>query len=340
MKVIVIGFGNLSRAFVRILSEIKRGRVLKTLFPIIGDYKLSDIEIVAIFDIRKSVVNRKVIDFFDNPSPDIAQVEIFPGILLDSVPKSLQRKITTHTIDLDQFESFLDDKKADIAILAINSFAKKSAEFYAKTLAKKGISLINTTPINLASNKQITRLFEQYGVGIVGDYLRGYFDPWTLKAILSEQLEKLGLPITEFFEREFEGGLNGGSLIGKERYMLIDKIQKLTKMLFPQAENVAYSYDWYTFLNDYRLYQAVVHVCDPLGESIEINISMRWNSSTLSALILFDVLRALKLAIDNGYRGRINEICEYGFLFTGKTEGVRSFLEILNAFRTFIAKFS
>jgi len=341
IKLIIIGFGNLAKSFVKILSNLKKGHKRAVLFPKIGPYELTDMSIVNIFDIQKSLVEKSLIEIIPNLHDLCRDIKILPGVLLDPIPKMLSRKIITKIVDSSSFERSLNNIDADIAILAINSFARKSALFYAQKLAAKGISLINATPIKIACEREIVEMFRKNNAIIVGDYIRGYFDPWVFKLILRDVIDWLGLSVSEFHEMEFIGGVEGGSLIEPEtRRQMLSKLRDVISNIYSAAESVSSSYDWQYFLKNFRSYQSIIHIKDPLENLIEMHVHLRWSSSHSSALLLFDVIRAVKLALDKGYCGRVDEICNYGFLFNTKKFSIKPFSAILDDFKQFITSLS
>jgi len=313
IKVIIIGFGNLGRSFARLVYSGSLFVKNLLICSSVCQHTISEIEIVAIFDILKRHLD-DASSFCSNCSKN--GITVSPGILLDDVPPRISRNMKIVTISENRFREILNEIDCNTAILSINSFFTKSARRYVEILSEKGISVINSTPIKLANDPSITRLFTERKVGIVGDYIRGYFDSWILTKSILELFNRLNLNVKDLYALEYIGGLEGYSLINSEGKNISKKITSLLNTIVPNAHDLAYSSDWYFHLKQYREYRFILN-SEPIMETpIELNVSVRLDSSIMSALVLIDTVIALKLAVEKGYYGRIKEICDFGFLFS------------------------
>jgi len=335
MRILIIGFGNLTRTLVNLLCEAKKGLHIPTLFPEINKYDVQGIELAGIVDVREKILEKISSDKCVQSLLKNDLDKIYPGLLLDDVPKHMNEFKDLSIADVRDFTNFLKQVNADIAILSINSFAKKTAIKYAVLLAEHQVSLINTTPIEIAWNDNISRIFKVNNAGVIGDYIRGYVSFIDILSILERPLRTLGFDISSLYILERRGGIEGFSSM-RDKHMYIEKMRELLLEIFTPLET-SYALDWKRFLKDDIINNIILDLKNPLS-SLELSISMKLNESLLVALMLIDLIRALKIAINNGYFGRIEEICQYGFLFTKKHE--RDFFERINAFKRFLSKFS
>lgn len=333
MRVLIIGFGNLARELVKLLCEARKGLHIPTVLPEIDKYDARRIELAGIVDIRRRVLNEvnsnECVRALLN---DLSKVS--PGLLLDDVPKHASEFKDLLSINTDDFSSFLRRVNADIAVLSINSFAKKTAVKYAMLLAKSQVSLINTTSIKIAWNDYVSGIFKANNVGVIGDYIRSYVSFIDILSILERALGKLGFNISSLYVMERRGGFEGFSLM-RDRYGYVEKMRELLLETFTPHE-ASYAMDWRKFLKERKISTMILDIENPLS-TLELLISMQLNETVLAAIMLLDLIKALKIAVDNNYFGRIDEICQYGFLFARKYE--KDFFERLNAFKRFLFKF-
>ncbi len=334
MKVLIIGFGALARSLVNLLCEIKNGLKVSTVLPDNEKYSARNIEIVGIIDVREKALrdatqNSCVRDLLNNDTE-----RIHPGILLDKVPARLHGFNQLLTANINDVSGFLDEINAEIGILSINSFAEKTAIEYSNLLAEHKINLINATPIKIAWNNQVAELFKNNCLGVVGDYVRGYITSIDLVLILNDILRDLGFEISSLYALDRFGGAEG-FLLMHEKKMYIESMRDLLLSLLNPLE-ASYTVDWKNFLKNEKMSSITTEFKAPMGD-LELYLSMKINDQIFASLTLLDVIRALKAAVDNGYFGRIEEICQYGFLFTKTYE--KSFLDRIASFRKFMARF-
>lgn len=330
IRTLIIGFGKLASELLKTVCETKKGFNAPTLFPVIGRYKARDIEIIGVVDIREKAVREAESLIRMHNCGNVSKCF---GLLLDDVPRKIKNNLLISTISKKKFLNFLTEINPDVAVISINSFAKKTAIEYANMLATLGISVINTTPVSLAWNEKVVRQFLTNKAAIVGDYIKGYVNPFSLYSIIINYLKDRGFTASETYFLERAGDLEGGSLL--ENADLIES--KIKHILSKQGDDasITYAIDWRKFLKTLKMSHIMFKSVNNLDE-IEVTISMKWNESKASSLILIDVIRALKAAVDADYFGRIDEICRYGFLFTDSHD----FRGEITRFKSFINQFS
>ncbi len=143
---------------------------MKLLIFGLGDFakellRSSNITVEAIFDIDPNKVGL-----------DFNNVEVKPGILLDNLPKTWRKKPIS--VRLEDVKRIVRDSDADVGIISINSFAKKSAITYAEILIESGINVINVTPIPIYNHDKLRKKAEKQGIYLLGDFIKPSNDPF------------------------------------------------------------------------------------------------------------------------------------------------------------------
>ncbi len=340
IKIIIVGLNDLTTTFLRILCEIKKGKKYPQILDGIGPYSASDIECISVFDTNKHFLGRSLGDVLGIKNCVYSSINISPGILIDTPPKNIVRRISFQSAEVDDLRNILNNLNADVAIIAVNSFAEKTVKKYAQLFAEKGISVINTTPIRLAYDEEIVKLFEERNSIIVGDFIRGLIDYYYFELWISKLCETFGLKVKEIFTKIYVGGIEGGSLtMEKMRSRILHATSAYLKAIFPQARDTGSAIEWRQFLHSYKKKYLLALLEDTFGNEINITFQLMTNSVSDSAFILFDVVRAIMLARNAKLRGRIDEICYYGFIFTDKKKP-RDPKELSKTFRAFLSKLS
>jgi len=139
IKVAVLGIGNCASSLVQGLEYYKINDTENGLISdVIGGYRVSDIEIVAAFDINKNKVGKDLSDaIFTEPNnttkfsevPSLG-VEVSPGRALDGIGKFVE-DIIDPVDDSDAVVEVLKSSKAEILVNLLPVGSDEAVKFYA-----------------------------------------------------------------------------------------------------------------------------------------------------------------------------------------------------------------
>jgi myo-inositol-1-phosphate synthase len=326
IKVSLIGIGNCASSFIQGLSYYSKCKKpedckgLKNFF--LGGFYPSDIEIVAAFDIDKRKVGKileKAIFADPNNTPrlsDVPQtdVRVERGPVLDGIGESLKKVIQVDKRPESNVVKIIKESKSDIVVNLLPSGAIKATQWYAEQAIKAGCAFVNTTPVIIAGDKKWSRRFSELGLPLVGDDLIDQFGATTLHKTLLNLLTKNGVRITETYQLDVGGGTE--SLDTMERTKEIKrtiKTKAIEASIPYKAEIVAGSTDYVEFLQNKRdsyFWLRGTYFCDT---QLQIDLKLSTVDGPNAGSVLFDVIRATKIAINKKVSGTVQSISAYAF---------------------------
>jgi myo-inositol-1-phosphate synthase len=326
IKVALIGVGNCASAFNQGLCyygkvENEAGYTgLRN--PKVGGFAPEDIQIVAAFDVDERKVGKDLSEaIFASPNnaPKIAPVPITgvtvsKGPLLDGVGESTKNIIRlSHDPDSD-VAKVLKESGAEIAINLLPSGATEASRWYAEQALKAGCGFVNSTPNFIASDPSWAKRFADAGLPLVGDDLVDQIGSTTLHKTLLRLLSKSGVKINETYQLDVGGGTESLDTLGRTRdAKRAIKTQSVASSLPYKTEVVAGSTDYVDFLQNNRDSYFWISGVYFGNSPMQVDLKFSTVDAPNAGSVLFDVVRAIKIALDKKQKGAINAVCAYGF---------------------------
>jgi myo-inositol-1-phosphate synthase len=326
IKVALAGVGNCASGFVQGLSHYRevdsseRAVGLKNLH--LAGYRPRDIEIVAAFDINARKVGRDLSEaIFAEPNNTLvfADVEemgvvVQKGHVLDGVGESLKRLIQIHQSTGAPVAEILKETGAEILVNLLPSGAKKASKYYAQEAIRGGCAFVNVAPIPIASSEIWAERFTHAQLPVVGDDLIDQVGATTLHKILMKLLSDQGVRIAETYQLDVGGGTESLDTLERSREAKrIIKTKNVESALPYEASVVAGTTDYVDFLENRRdsyLWMRGVY----FGRCpLQIELRLDTIDGPNSGSVLFDVIRAVKLALERGEAGSVVSISAYAF---------------------------
>lgn len=325
-KVALIGVGNCASALIQGLQYYGKSEK-KTDFgglrnPSLGGLTPNDIQVVAAFDIDERKVGKDLADAIfakPNNAPKIADVPLTKvivqkGPLLDGVGKSTQSVVQVSSKPDSDVAKTLMQSGAEIVINLLPSGAAKASEFYAEQSLAAKCGFVNTTPNFIASNSTWAKKFAAAGLPLVGDDLVDQVGSTALHKTLLQLLSMNGVKITETYQLDVGGGTESLDTLDRTRdAKRAIKTESVAASLPYKTEVVAGSTDYVDFLQNKRdsyFWISGTYFCNA---PMQIDIKFSTVDAPNAGSVLFDVVRAMKLALNKKQKGAIEPICAYGF---------------------------
>lgn len=325
-KVALIGVGNCASALIQGLqyySKPENQRDLNGLRnPTIGSLIPSDIEIVAAFDVDERKVAKDLAEaIFASPNnaPRVADVPktgvtVKKGPQLDGVSDSAKSVIRISEENDSDVTSILKQSGAEIALNLLPSGAVAASSFYADQALAAGCAFVNATPTFIASNPVWVKKFEDANLPLVGDDLVDQVGSTALHKTLMQLLSKSGVRIIETYQLDVGGGTESLDTMDRARdAKRTIKTEAVASSLPYKTDVVAGSTDYVDFLQNKRdsyFWIRGSYFCDA---PMKIDIKFSTVDAPNSGSVLFDVIRATKLALGMKKKGSIDAVCAYGF---------------------------
>jgi len=326
VKVALVGVGNCASAFVQGLNYY--GKLEKEedstglRNPRIGGLAPKDIQVVAAFDVDERKVGKDLAEaIFTKPNnaPKIASVlstgvTVNKGPLLDGVGESTKNIVQVSLKPDSDVAKVLKENGAEIIVNLLPSGATEASKWYAEQALKAGCGFVNATPNFIASDAAWAKRFADAGLPIVGDDLVDQIGSTTLHKTLLQLLSMSGVKINETYQLDVGGGTESLDTLDRTRdAKRAIKTQSVASSLPYKAEVVAGSTDYVDFLQNKRDSYFWISGVYFGNAPMQIDLKFSTVDAPNAGSVLFDVVRAMKLALKKKQVGAINAICAYGF---------------------------
>jgi len=324
VKVALIGVGNCASAFIQGLDYYGKSEADCTGLrnPKLGGLSANDIEVVAAFDVDDRKVGKDLAEAIfakPNNAPKIASVKasgvtVNKGLLMDGVGESTKSIVQiSDKPDVDVVK-VLKESGAEIMINLLPSGAAQASRWYAEQALKAGCGFVNTTPTFIASNEEWAKRFSEAGLPLVGDDLVDQIGSTTLHKTLLQLLTASGVKINETYQLDVGGGTESLDTMDRTRdAKRAIKTESVASSLPYKAEVVAGSTDYVDFLQNKRDSYFWISGVYFGNAPMQIDLKFSTVDAPNAGSVLFDVVRAMKIALNKKQKGALDPICAYGF---------------------------
>jgi myo-inositol-1-phosphate synthase len=324
VKVALIGVGNCASSFIQGIqyyTNTKESNVgLRN--PTLAGLTPKDIEVVAAFDVDAHKVGKDLSEAIfaaPNNAPkvcDIAAmgVKVTKGPLLDGVGNCTKALIEVSKEADANVAQILISSHAEIVINLLPSGAANATRFYAMQAIAAGCGFINATPTFVASDPSIALQFEDAGLPLVGDDLVDQIGSTQLHKTLLKLLSDSGVHINETYQLDVGGGNESVDTLDRSRdAKRAIKTESVASALPYKTEIVAGSTDYVDFLQNKRDSYFFISGAYFCNTPLKIDLKFQTVDAPNAGSVLFDIVRAVKLALTKKQGGAIEAICAYGF---------------------------
>lgn len=333
IRVAIAGVGNCASALVQGLTYyqtkttgIQEGLII----PLIGPYAVSDISVVAAFDIDTRKVGKqleKAIFSIPNCTSIFASdipptgVTVKMGPTLDGVPPHMKNYPGERTFCLAEAPTVdiaeeLAKSKAEILLCYLPVGAEKAVHHYASACLSVGVAFINCMPSFIASNPLWADRFRLAGLPIIGDDVKSQVGATIVHRTLTNLMTKRGYIITRTYQLNAGGNTDFLNMLDRGRVASkikskVDAVQSQLHQKLPESEIHAGPSDYVPWLGDNKVAFIRIEGYGFGGAPIEIDLRLSVQDSPNSAAVVVDVIRIAKLALDKGLSGPLEDACAY-----------------------------
>ncbi len=317
----IVGVGNAASALIQGIEYYKaRNNNIGLLHPTLAGYHISDIDVVAAFDISSKKVGKYLHNaIVENEFPlqvSIPELEIkvLMGEILDGVIDETRNIISPSQVPPVDVEKSLKESNAEIMLCLLPSGADTAVKYYADMALKAGCAFINATPSTIAGDKEYARKFNDAGLPLIGDDLQDQYGATIVHKMILQQMLNQGVHIKESYALDVGGGAESLNTIHRSRKLKREiKSRTVSSSLKIDAPIVAGTSDYVPHMGNARNSMLWIVGQGFLGSEIIMDIKIQTQDGPNGGAILADIIRATKIALHQGSSGSINEISGYGF---------------------------
>jgi myo-inositol-1-phosphate synthase len=175
-------------------------------------------------------------------------------------------------------------------------------------------AFVNATPTFIASDAKWAKRFADAKLPLVGDDLVDQVGSTALHKTLLKLLSDNGVHITETYQLDVGGGTESVDTMDRTRDAKRNiKTESVASALPYKTEVVAGSTDYVDFLQNKRdsyFWISGTYFCNA---PMKIDLKFQTVDAPNAGSVLFDVVRATKLALNKKVGGAVEAICAYGF---------------------------
>ncbi|MFC2034685.1 inositol-3-phosphate synthase [Chloroflexota bacterium] len=322
VNVAIIGVGNCASSLVQGIYYYKDAKETEFVPGImhvnVGGYHISDINLVAAFDIDKNKVGKDLAEaIFTSPNNTFkfaevpaTGVKVQRGMTHDGLGKYLSEIIEKSPGSTADIVKILKETKTDVVINYLPVGSEEATRWYVEQVLAAGCGLINCIPVFIAREKYWQGRFIEKGLPIIGDDIKSQVGATITHRVLTRLFGDRGVRLERTYQLNFGGNTDFLNMLERERLesKKISKTGAVTSQLDFElgSENVHVGpSDYVPWLND-RKFCHIRMEGRTFGD-VPLNLELKlevWDSPN-SAGVVIDAIRCCKLALEQGLKGTL-----------------------------------
>jgi myo-inositol-1-phosphate synthase len=320
IRVAVAGVGNCASSLVQGIEYYHDAdpgdKVPGLMHVVLGGYHVSDVEVVAAFDVDAAKVGLdlgKAIFAGQNNTIRFAAVgdlgvSVQRGPTLDGLGKYYRQTIEESPLEPVDVAAVLRTSRADVLVAYLPVGSEAAQKHYAQACLDARVAFVNAIPVFIASDPVWAQKFTDAGVAIVGDDIKSQVGATIVHRILARLFEDRGLVLDRTYQLNVGGNMDFKNMLERERLesKKISKTRAVTSQIDRgiEADDVHIGpSDHVAWLDDRKW--AYIRLEGRNFGDVPLNLELKlevWDSPN-SAGVIIDALRCAKLAKDRGIGG-------------------------------------
>lgn len=328
IKVAIIGVGNCACAFVQGIEYYQdvapHERVPGLMNARLADYHVGDIDVVCAFDIDERKIGRDAGEaIFAKPN---TMKRVLEGDLHLDAPVYLGPEEDPRSAIMDEVEDAkaylpadgdpidprakLEEHDVDVLVNLLPADARATTERWMQAAVDAGVAVVNGVPVGVASDASWAKRFEDAGVPVLGDDVKGQLGATITHRALARAFESRGVQLGETYQLNVGG--NTDFLTGQEGTGADEKRSSATSAVQSQLDEPlderdvkAGPSDYVSFLDDEGISFIRMQGTGFLGAPVELELRLSLESSPNAGASVLEAVRCAKIASDRGLGGAI-----------------------------------
>lgn len=305
MKLVIAGVGNNVSALtqgIELYREDVDGDLPGVSHPVIDGVHITDVDVVAAFDLAENKVGRPLSDaIFAAPNnyPNLglkrpqADPEVMAGIR-DADDGQSAKAVT----------KVLQAQGADVLLYSLPTGLPKIARAYGRAALAAGVAVVNCTPDPMANLPDLQAEAEEKGIPLVGDDLQSQFGSSIVHGTLLALLEERGLTLSGSYQVNMGGNADFANLHkhgeGKQASKHRALKQKVSKT---NAVTVIPSAGFVPHLQDRKVAHMSIEARGWANTPVRLDVTLQVQDSSNAAGVIIDLIRIAAVARERGESG-------------------------------------
>ncbi len=324
IKVAIIGVGNCASSLVQGIEKYKHvgeeDEVPGIMHPVMGEYGVGDIEVVAAFDINETKVGldlseailaepNNTVTFQEVPQTGVT---VQRGMTHDGIGQYVSDMVKKAPGGTADISGTLQEREVDVVINYLPVGSEEATRWYAEQVLAAKVGFINCIPVFIASgeNDYWQKRFRDAGAPIIGDDIKSQVGATIVHRALARLFMDRGVQLDNTYQLNFGGNTDFLNMLERERLTSkkVSKTQSVRSQIDNeiQAENIHIGpSDHVPWLTDRKW--AYIRLEGTSFGDVPLNVELKlevWDSPN-SAGVVIDAIRCAKIARDRGVGGPI-----------------------------------
>ena len=326
IRVAIVGVGNCAAALIQGVYYYKQHPEAEygLMHPIIGGHRVSDIEVVAAFDVSEAKVGKDLLEALRAPPNNLEGlnlqaplgVEVLPGPLLDGMGENLRSITSISAKDRVNISEALRKAGAEIVICYLPVGSERAVRYYAREALEADCAFVNCIPVFLTKDIMVCDAYTKAGLPLLGDDIKSQLGATVVHRALARLFETRGVQLNRTYQLNFGGNADFYNLLEQSR-LGSKKISKteavnstLGTPLDPANIKIGPS-DYVPWLGDRKIAYIRLEGTTFSGLPLNAELKLEVYDSPNSAGVVVDAVRCAKLALDRGIGGPLQDVCAY-----------------------------
>lgn len=344
INVAIIGVGSFAKALVEGVAFYTRNPNEKSGLtnPLVGNYRVQDINFVAAFDVDERKVGKKLHEAISagaNVTRKIAdpleyEAMVHRGPTLDGVIDEMKGSFVIESnAPVADIVNVLKDSKTDLIINLVPSGSDQATYAYAEAALEAGCSFINCIPTPLITIPEWRKRFEEKGLVLLGDDTKSQLGATMLNRFLLSLLKMRGIKVTKSAQENHGGNTDHYNLLYRAQTKEKSKREALTKILNEDDAKPTVTFHYTGESSGHKIVNLKIEG-EIFGRTpISITSVIEDEISINGAGTVVDAIRMAKWLVDTGKQKKAADACPFLMKSPPKqvsdTEAQNLFLELL-----------
>ncbi len=321
IKVAIAGIGNCAGSLIEGLNYYREtGDNKGLLFPILGGYSISDIDIKCGFDIAKGKAGRTLSEaIYSEPNnffkiPGLKNIEetgpVYRAPTLDGNPEHLKYFVTEDPSTPVNVVGELKKHEIDVLVNLLPTGSSEATNFYGNAALEANCAFINCIPTEYAQHPENAHKFERKKLPLVGDDIKSQVGSTIIHRSILNMLINRGAEITKSSQINIGGNTDFANFVHRAHTKLVSKYKSLSIFIDKDIPNhIGHHYDPTKGPFKKTLFDIEASV---FGKSkVKISIQLESDDKPNSSGSIIDLIRITKHEKDNHRGGVIYDACAY-----------------------------